>query len=101
MSQEQPRVDSEDKSDRSNLMYLEVMKFQDGDSHYIDVDHGDRIIEGKSRNNEINTLFGVGDRFLFSPEDGKVKAFFEKKTEKWTIDPDILDTLTEKLFSVV
>lgn len=100
MSQKQPRVDTEKKIDKGKLMYLEVMRFEGSDRHYIDVDHGDRIIEGRG-SVEIKSLFDIGDRFLFSAEDGKIRAFFEKKAEKWTIDPDVLDTLTEKLFSVV
>ena len=101
MSQKQPRDNNEDKAGRLPLMYLEVMKFTDNDLHYINVDHGDRIIESRDKDNTIDDLFGFGDRFLFSPENGKVKAFFEKKTEKWTINPDILEELTNKLFSVV
>jgi len=102
MTQEHSRANSEDKIDTPPLMYLEVMNFEDNsDVHYIDVDRGDRIIESRGKDTQIKNLFGVGDRFLFSAEEGKVRAFFEKKTEKWTIDPDILDGLTSKLFSVV
>ncbi len=75
------------------LKKLMVRRREDG--LFIDIDGRRKIGNGK-----VEGFFSEGDKMLFDPDEGLIKAYYEVEKSSWIIDSKFLKKKTAELFEV-